>query len=45
MANYAKIVSGKVVTIIVAEAEFFNDNEIKNHGSYTDYQRSPSLIL
>ena len=29
----------------LAEAEFFNDNEIKNHGSYTDYQRSPSLIL
>ena len=28
-----------------AEAEIFKDNEIKNHGSYTDYQRSPSLIL
>ena len=28
-----------------AEAEFFNDQELKNDGSLTDYQRSPSLIL
>ena len=28
-----------------AEAEFFNDQELENHGSLTDYQRSPSLIL
>lgn len=28
-----------------AEAEFFNDRELENHGSLTDYQRSPSLIL
>tara|TARA_B100001250_G_C19504252_1_gene658801 strand:+ start:92 stop:316 length:225 start_codon:yes stop_codon:yes gene_type:complete len=28
-----------------AEADFFNDRELENHGSLTDYQRSPSLIL
>jgi len=28
-----------------AEAEFFNDQELKNHGSLTNAQRSPSLIL
>ena len=28
-----------------AEAEFFNDQELKNDGSLTDYQRSPNLIL
>ena len=28
-----------------AEAEFFNDRELENHGSLTDYQRSPRLIL
>tara|TARA_R100001463_G_scaffold108867_1_gene163404 strand:+ start:403 stop:627 length:225 start_codon:yes stop_codon:yes gene_type:complete len=28
-----------------AEAEFFNDQELKNHGSLTDYQKTPSLIL
>ena len=34
MANYAKIVSGKVVTIIVAEAEFFNDFVDDSHRDY-----------
>ena len=36
MANYAKIVSGKVVTIIVAEAEFFNDFVDDSPGLWID---------
>jgi len=36
MANYAKIVSGKVVTTIVAEAEFFNDFVDDSPGLWVD---------
>ena len=45
MANYAKIVSGKVITIIVAEAEFFNDFVDDSPGLWIDTSSKKGVCM
>jgi len=45
MAHYAKVVDGKVVNVIVAEAEFFNSFVDESPGSWVDTSSKKGVFM